>query len=405
MRRIHSVAQNDQAPPLTGSQSSINYAIALVAVVLITYLFGCTMLYSTSSISDGANYFTKQLQWGVVGTGAAFTIWALGYKRLSKLSLLLIIITIILLFVARYWFPPIKGAYRWIKIPGVGSLQPSEYAKLAAVLYSAKFCSENIRFINKYKTILIGNAPIVFILAAVFLGKDLGTTCLIAIVVLVLHFCAGLRLRETLFPICALTPILYFVIKNFDPMRWARLTSFMNPEIYKATIGYQLWRSLLALGSGGWTGLGFTESRMKAEYLPEDHTDFILSIVGEELGFVFICLVILVYLIMMFIGVQISIRARSKHGMLLGIGVTCLVVFQSLINVGVVSGALPTKGMPAAFISYGGSNLVLCLSCIGILLSIAHDSVAPNYNDKMIARAKEKIKKIITKKEVKPRSF
>lgn len=405
MRKFHSSSPNDQAALAPNDPASINYAVALIAVVLITYLFGCTMLYSTSSMSDGASFFSKQLQWGVVGSGGAAFIWLVGYKRISKLSMLGICITILLLLYARCYSEPIKGAYRWIRVPGVGSIQPSEFAKLAAVLFSAKFCSENIRFLNKFKTLAVGNLPIIFILGAVFLGKDLGSTCLIALVVLTIHFAAGVGLKWVLAPIVIGVPALYVLIVQFWPWRLARLVTFLDPEKYKMGDGYQLWGSLLALGSGGWTGLGFTESRMKAEYIPDDHTDFILAIVGEELGFVFILVVIIAYFAIMFLGVQISIRARSKHGMLLGIGVTCLVVFQSLINVGVVGGALPTKGMPAAFISYGGSNLILCLCCIGILLSIAHDSANPNYNDKIIQKVKEKILKLKTQKRSNQRTF
>jgi len=405
MRKIHSTSPNDQIDMTPKDPASITFAIALIAVVLVTYLFGCAMLYSTSSMSDGTSFFTKQLQWGVVGSGCAAFIWLIGYKRLSKLSTAAICITILLLIFARFYSEPIKGAYRWIRVPGVGSIQPSEFAKLAAVLFSAQFCSENIRFLNKFKTLIVGNIPIIFVLGAVFMGKDLGSTCLIALVVLTIHFAAGVNLRTILSPIIIGVPTLYFLIVQLWPWRLARLVTFLDPEKYKMGDGYQLWGSLLALGSGGWTGLGFTESRMKAEYIPDDHTDFILAIVGEELGFVFILLVIIAYFAIMFIGVQISIRARSKHGMLLGIGVTCLVVFQSLINVGVVGGALPTKGMPAAFISYGGSNLILCLCCIGILLSIAHDSANPNYNDKFMQEVKDKLLKLIKRKKDKQRAF
>ena len=400
MQNIHKAPKNDHFLQTEKDVVSLRYAMALLSVVTLTYLFGCTMLYSTSSIIAGASYFAKQRTWGLIGAVCMFIIWLIGYKKISQYCWLYIVTTVILLLIARYCYPSIKGAYRWIKIPGFGSLQPSEFAKLAAILFTAKFCTENIRFINKPNSLLKGMPPVGVIIASILMGKDLGTSCLISFVVLVIYFVAGLKLRWFLIP-PAITPLAYLYIKNFDTMRWARLSSFMDPEKFKTGIGFQLWRSLLALGSGGWSGVGFTESRMKTAYLPEDHTDFILSIVGEELGFFFICLVIILYVTIMFFGVQISIRARTKHGMLLGIGVTSLVVFQSLINIGVVSGALPTKGMPAAFISYGGSNLILCLCCIGILISIAYDSYSPDYNSKIFSKLKTALQILLKKTQKK----
>jgi cell division protein FtsW len=168
-------------------------------------------------------------------------------------------------------------------------------------------------------------------------------------------------------------------------MRRARILSFINPEEFAATTGYQLWFSFLALGAGGWHGVGFMESRLKARYLPEAHTDFILSIVGEELGLIAMVLVIIAYGVFCWAGIRISRHANTRLGMLLGCGLTMYITLQAIINIGVISGCFPTKGMPAPFISYGGSNMLSCMVAVGLLLSIAQETMTPGYNKRVMA--------------------
>ena len=165
----------------------------------------------------------------------------------------------------------------------------------------------------------------------------------------------------------------------------ATIAVFMDAEAYRMTSGYQLWNSLLALGSGGWTGVGFTESRLKLMYLPENHTDFILSIVGEELGFITLLTVIVAYLILVFVGLRISVKARTRQGMLIAFGMSIFIGMQALINIGVITAAFPTKGMPAPMISYGGSNLLACLIAAACVASVAIDSAIPDYQEKLLA--------------------
>ena len=157
--------------------------------------------------------------------------------------------------------------------------------------------------------------------------------------------------------------------------------------------GYQLVRSLMALGSGGWLGLGFGQSRLKTRYLPEQHTDFILAVVGEELGLVAIWLVILLYLMWGFFAVRIAISARSKLGMLLAFGLAMAIQLQATINLAVVSGSAPTKGMPAPFISYGGSNVASSILAVSLLLSVAMETVRPGYSDAFWETVRNKFRK------------
>jgi cell division protein FtsW len=164
-------------------------------------------------------------------------------------------------------------------------------------------------------------------------------------------------------------------------MRLSRVLTFLDPQKYQKSGGYQLWTSLMALGSGGWTGMGFLGSRFKAKYLPEQHTDFILSVVGEELGLVVIWLVILLYLLWGYFAVRIAAGSKSRLGMLLAFGLAVAIQLQALINLAVISGSVPTKGMPAPFISYGGSNIAASIIAVSLLLSVAMESSRPGYSD------------------------
>ena len=353
-------------------ESSLSPSLFLCTLVLAFILFGLAMLYSTSSgIGAGTNFFFKQAVWSLIGAGAALFIYIVGFERLERYSIFFLILAIAGL-IAALFFPEINGARRWIRLPGM-SIQPSEFAKLAVIIYLAQFLAKKQRFIDSISSIFPALCWVGIIIVLIILGEDLGTTALLATTVWLMFFVAGMRLRWLLLPPAVLIPLVGTYIYFFDSMRLARLLSFLDPEKVNERTGYQLWNSLLALGSGGWMGLGFTKSRMKARYLPEAHTDFILSIVGEELGFLCMILIVTGYIFITAIGIWISIRAVNKARMLLGFGATSLIALQAIINLGVVSGALPTKGMPAPFISYGGSNMVMSLCCIGLLLCIERD--------------------------------
>ncbi len=349
--------------------------IAFMALSVSIILFGLVSLYSTVSGTDGSSMLVKQALWAFIGITLATLINYFGYRRIIGLSPYFLFACAVMLLITAKFGPEIKGAHRWIRVPHVGNFQSSEFAKIALVMFLALYLPQWQRQISgSLKGLVIPGGVSLLILGLVVIGKDLGTTLLIATVVWLLFYVSGAKLRYLLPPVIGLPPLLYLYLKHHDPMRWARMTSYLNPEVVEKTEGYQLWLSLLALGSGHWKGLGFTCSRMKAEYLPEAHTDFILSIVGEELGFLALAGVIIAYIILLCLGIYISAKAREKEGMLLGFGITCLITLQAIVNIGVVSGAFPTKGMSAPLISYGGSNLVMCLIGAGLLLSVSTDA-------------------------------
>lgn len=376
-------------------RSPLVYAVGLIVTVAMMVLFGLTMLYSTSFGTAGSTFFMKQLMWAGVGVVSASAIFLIGYQKLSDYSIPFACLVMLLLFVADFFFPAVKGAHRWIKVPGVGNIQPSELAKVALILFMARSCSDRMRYINDiFKGMLPVGVVIAPLMGLVLLGKDLGTTTLLVVVAVLILFVSGLKLRWIMPPFLMAPPALLLYLKSFDPERWSRLTTYTNPELCQKTDGYQLWNSLLALGSGGWTGVGFMESRMKAKYLPEAHTDFILSIVGEELGYIGLILVLIGYLSFMYFALKISLSSQNKQGMLLGFGATAVIVLQATINIGVISGAFPTKGMPAPFISYGGSNLLMSLMCTGLLVSVAIDTAYPGFNKEVIVDFKKKLSSI-----------
>jgi cell division protein FtsW len=171
-------------------------------------------------------------------------------------------------------------------------------------------------------------------------------------------------------------------------MRRERILAFLHPEKYKNGVGYQSWQAMIALGSGGWTGLGLGNGRQKLGFVPEHHTDFILSIIGEELGLVATLLVVLTFVIFVICGLYIANRARDTFGLLLAAGLTLLIGLQAAINIGVVTSALPNKGLPLPFISYGGSNLLAMLTCVGLLVSVArHTRVEEDLADEPVGEA------------------
>lgn len=376
----------------------IRYAWILVLITAVLTFFGLTMIYSASYGSEAMKYFKSQIFWIIIGLFGAFSAYFIGYKTLIKWSPVFMIGVLILLGIA-FCSKSVNGANRWIfiKLPGFSmSIQPSEFAKLVMALFVSGYCSQNFRTLPLLldrnglgKILLISGV----VLCAIVAGRDLGTTILVASMIGLILFAAGMPIRYILIPLI-LAALVGFYIYFFDSMRLSRVITFLDPEKYQKSGGYQLWTSLMALGSGGWTGMGFLGSRFKAKYLPEQHTDFILSVVGEELGFLALLLVICGYAIFVFSALKISLNCKNKAGMLLGFGITSFIALQAIINITVIAGLAPTKGMPAPFISYGGSNMVVCLTSVGVLISIASSAVDENYNigfTEMIENIKSKI--------------
>ena len=370
-------------------RSANSTKVFLIIVVCALISFGLCMLYSTSGIDwkpEGPildnTALKRQFTFIVVGAMVAIFLHYFDYRTLCRMSrIFMIIVGLLLLYLAiahafKKNFPlvrSIKGAYRWIKL-GPISIQPSEFAKIAIILFLADYFQRNNRYGGTFwKGFLKPCIPVGIIGLLIIAGGSLSVTMITGTLVLALLFVCGVRLRY-ITAIIASGIGMFWLITKLSPERMSRITSFLNPEAVAQGDGYQLWNSLLALGSGGPYGSGFTNSRMKLEYLPEAHNDFILSIVGEELGFVGICVVIVLYLLFLYASLKIAAKATDYRGMIVATGLGLGICLHGMVNIGVISGALPTTGVTAPFISYGGSSMLSALISVGILMSVARES-------------------------------
>jgi cell division protein FtsW len=361
------------------SAFSMKLAVTVLTFCVAALLaLGMVMLYSASMSDEvhhqqiGAHYLIMQIIWGGVGVVACVTVASLDYRILKKYARPLYIIGVILVAaVLEKHLGTVRGnARRWFTFHTI-SFQPSEIARLTLIILLAWYGERFQRQMPTFKRgIFYPGLLILAMLVLIFREPDWGTTILVATVGGAMLLVAGARLTYFVPPVLAAISGLLFLLWN-NPLRMKRIFSWLYLEEHKSDTGFQTYQSILALGSGGWTGLGLGNGRQKLGFVPEHHTDFILSIIGEELGLIATLFIIVAFVAIVFCGIYIARHARDTFGMLLATGITFLIGLQAAINIGVVTGALPNKGLPLPFISYGGSNLLAMLTCVGILLSIA----------------------------------
>lgn len=351
---------------------AVNTLVFCVAALLS---LGMVMLYSSSMTQVGTHYLLMQLLWCALGLVACVVMATLDYRRLRKYALPLFALAVLLLVLVLV--PQIgrkiNGARRWFSYAGV-SFQPSELAKLLLLVTVAWYCERFQRQLRGFKHGVVFPCLLMgVVLGLIFIEPDVGTTLLLAAACGVVLLLAGIRLRYFLPPVL-LGLLVVGTFIYFNPTRSERIYSWLHVEETKQGKGMQAYQSMLALGSGGVTGIGLGCSRQKLGFVPEHHTDFILSIIGEELGFIATLGVVAAFIAIACCGLYIAWHAAEPFGFLLGSGITFLICLQAFINIGVVTSALPNKGLPLPFISYGGSNLLMMLAGVGILLSIAQQA-------------------------------
>jgi len=317
-----------------------------------------------------------QLIWCVAGFGFCVTAASLDYQLFKKYAWPIFILAFVLLalVLVPHVGRKINGARRWFDLHGV-RFQPSELGKIALIILLAWYGDRFQRRMNTFKWgIAIPVVIIAAILGLVFVEPDRGTTILLAAVSGAILLLAGVQWKFIVPPvILAIVGLVVSILH--DPMRMKRIFSWLDLEQNKDGVGYQAYQAMIALGSGGWSGLGLGNGRQKLGFVPEHHTDFIFSIIGEELGLVATLAVILAFVVIALCGLYIALHAKDTFGTLLATGITLLISLQAAINIGVVTSALPNKGLPLPFISYGGSNLLAMLTCVGILFSVARQAV------------------------------
>jgi len=358
--------------------------INLFTVTILLICIGIVMIYSSSSIfaweryKDSFFFLKRHLTFLFIGAALTFFVMLVDYRKLSKYAkpLLLISIFLLVLVLMPGIGKEVSGARRWFRFKFI-SFQPSELAILAVVVYIADFISRKGPMIKQFTR---GFLPPVCVLGIVSLlilvQPDLGTTVSMCFVVFVMLFVARTRILYLVSMLLASLPALYILIFSV-PYRRARIMAFINPWLDPKGSGFQIIQSQIALGSGGIFGVGLGHSKQKLFYLPAAHTDFIFSIIGEELGLIGTLAVIILFIIFIQQGLKIVKNAPDKFGYFLALGLVLMIAFKAVINIGVSCGMLPTKGLPLPFISYGGSSFIFDMVSVGILINIARTGEYP----------------------------
>jgi cell division protein FtsW len=346
--------------------------VFLCLIVLTLTFLGLVVLFSASQAmhEDPTYLLRKQVTWLAVAVAVGLAAYAVDLDFLRRYVWILAGAALVLLCLV---LVPglgvrVNGAQRWMEF-GPMRLQVSEVGKLALVFCLAHYLAANRRNMDDFlRGFVVPCALLGVFCLLIFVEPDYGTTALCALVGGTLLFLAGVKLRYLL-PVGGLAGAAFAVAVYLDPVRMRRITSFLDVEGNRADASYQLWQGMLAFGAGGLHGVGLGAGRQQMSFLPEAHTDFIFAIVGEELGLPFTAGVVLLFMTLFLVAVLQLKRAPNLYQYLLVMGALLFVTFQALINIGVVTGCLPTKGMSLPFISYGGSNLVLMFAFIGIILN------------------------------------
>lgn len=353
--------------------------IWLFAITVALLVIGIFMVFDASyaragqaKFTDGDSYYfvKRQAAFAIAGLIAMFVAQRIPFWRLKPFATVFLLLSVIGLGAVLVVGREVNGAVRWIG-NGVINVQPSEFAKLALVLYLANLLTRPKLDIGDLQTGMIpALLPIGVIAILVMLEPDMGTTIVTCATGVILIYVAGARTRHMM-GIMAGAVLGGAVLIVTEPYRMARLLSFLNPFADYDNTGYQVCRSLIALGSGGPVGVGLCEGREKIFYLPAEHTDFILAVLGEEMGLIGTMGLALLFLLFAIRGFQIAKKTKDNFGKFLAVGVTSLIAGQALLNMLVVTSTVPATGVPLPFISYGGSSLALNLMSVGILLGIS----------------------------------
>jgi cell division protein FtsW len=369
-------------------------AVLLCVALGSLLLLGLIMILSASSVASFATYgssfmfFKRQLVWAIVGVGAFVFFARTDYRRLSGSGYLLFAASCALLVAVL--IPGVGivagGSARWLGW-GPLSFQPSELAKLALILFAADvFSRKDEKSLEEFSHTVLPMLPALGAIALLVMKQpDMGTTLVLGAVGLSMLFVAGAPLRFLL-PIGLIGSTVATFGALIAPYRRARLLAFMDPWADPLYTGYQTIQSLIALGSGGWFGVGLGASRQKWMYIPNAHTDFIYAILGEEMGLLGTLVVLGLFAFLAFLGIKIARRAPDRFGMLVASGVTVWICFQALVNIGAVTAALPITGVPLPFVSFGGTSLVISLVAMGILTNIALNGKQPRGQKRTAAR-------------------
>jgi cell division protein FtsW len=360
--------------------SQVGVDRVLVGAVLGLLAIGIVMVYSSGAVfaakkyGDASYFLKREMIYALLGLGALSVASRLDYGVYRRLAYPLLFLSIFSLAAVLKIGSRAGGAFRL----GPLSFQPGELAKLALCIYLAALLA---RKAEKVRVFSIGFLPPLLVtglmMGLLLKQPDLGTAVIFGAVALGLLFIAGTRSSYLILAVLVAAPAGWkFIVST--PFRMRRMLAFLDPWAFRRDVGYQITESLISVGSGGVTGLGLGDGRQKLFFLPEAHTDFILSIIGEELGLIGVLCIVAGFALLVWRGLRAAVRARDVFGTYLAFGITAMFGLQALVNIGVVLGSLPTKGLPLPFISYGGTSLVMSLFSAGVLANISARNPEPH---------------------------
>jgi cell division protein FtsW len=348
----------------------------LFTVTVLLVFLGLVMVFSASAVMArerfGSPYafLLKQLVWAAAGLVAMVVAMRVDYRRYKHPALVFSLLGLTTLFLISVFFlDRSHNTHRWFRV-GALSFQPSELAKPVLILFLAYFLEARTKTMDDWRNTLVpAAAPVLVLLGLIVLEPDLGTAIACAGIAACILYVAGMRLRYFGYAFGASLLPLYFLIFHVS-WRRDRILAFLNPYADRQKTGFHIIQSLIAVGTGGVTGTGLMEGKQKLFYLPEPHTDFIFAVTAEELGLLGALFVVTLFAIFLWRGMRVAWRTEDIFGRYLAVGITSMVVLQAFINISVVLGMMPTKGIPLPLVSYGGSSLFVTLACVGVLLNI-----------------------------------
>ncbi len=353
------------------------FAIFMLLVVSVVMVYSSSSVVALTTYDDPAFFMKRQIIWALIGLALMAVTMRLDHRHLSNQRVVIALVVISFLLLAATLAPGvgrmINGSRRWLRL-SVLSFQPSELAKFALVVYLSYYIAKKGERVRDFKNGLVPAYVVTaFFLAIAALQPDFGSAVTLAGVTGIMLFAGGANVIHIGGTVLAALPVMYISVVH-KAYRWRRITAFLNPWDDQNGAGYQIIQSFLAFGSGGVFGRGLGEGRQKLLFLPEQHSDFIYAVIGEELGLIGALAVIFLFLLILWRGVKIALAAGDSFSRHLALGITLLICLQGVINMAVVTGLLPTKGIALPLVSYGGSSLVITMGALGVLLNVSKET-------------------------------
>jgi cell division protein FtsW len=357
-------------------------ATLLLVGISLVMVYSASAVWSSQRFDSPYLFLIKQSVFIAMGLVALLVGLRVDYHFYRKPAFIWgSLIVVVVLLLAVFGFAPKNGTRRWISLPGF-TLQPSELAKLAAIFFTAALLERRMHRINEIKYALVPIGIATGVLAGlILLQPDFGTSAALTSVVLIMVFAAGLSFRYLAIVGSVLVPAAALAIW-IEPYRWKRLTSFLDPDSDPSGANFQLNQSLIAVGSGGPWGRGFMDGVQKLFYIPEPHTDFIYAVIAEELGLIGATCILACFCVIAMRGIRASMYAPDRFGALVATGMTAMIAAQAFVNISMVLGLLPTKGIPLPFVSNGGTSMIVSLAAMGVLLNVTQHASAVDESGK-----------------------